>query len=139
MPMTPEEDLAIARAQARVGQDEEQITTGQRRPIMQLVSAERLLQSIEMLETVRKMILALLVLMVVVGAALAFFLDYVSDSRTEIRQTRDRTEQIDEGFEDLRQDNDVFNENHERTQRLICGFYRAHNIPLPDNGDCDNR
>jgi len=119
--------------------DQDAITAGDRRPIMQLVSAERLQQSIEMLEAVRKMILALLVLMVVVGFALAFFLDYVSDSRTEIRQTRDRAEELDEAFEDLRRETTAISDGNARTQRVICQFYRANDVPLPDNGDCDNR
>lgn len=107
--------------------------------ILQLVPAQRLQQSIEMLDAVRKMILALLVMMFVVGVALAFFFDYVSDSRDEVRLTRERTEQIENGFDRLSDANAAFANEHARTQRLICEWYRSQGASLPDNGDCDNR
>jgi hypothetical protein len=135
-----EDEYSTNMARAVVEHDDAgNVTAGDRKPILQLVSAERLLQSIEMLEAVRKMILALLVLMVVVGAALAYFMDYVGDSRAEVRQTREETQRIEDGFTEVDRRFDVIDNNSARTQRLICDWFTVNNQPLPPNGDCDGR
>jgi hypothetical protein len=111
----------------------------ERRAALKLVRADRMVRSIDLLESIRKMCLCLLMVLVALGLVTAFMVDYMTDNRAILAANQAATEDVDEAFKEFSNNNQAYLDNHARTQRLICAWFVANELPLPDNGDCDNR
>lgn len=116
------------------------------RQALEMVRADKLSRSIELLEAIRNMCLVLLVVLFLSGVGVVYIFDYMGDNRTridnlktEIDASTTATGRVEKAFDKFSADNQLYLNNHEHTQRLICDLYRAQRMPLPDNGDCDNR
>lgn len=103
-------------------------------------------RGVHLMNGLRKTTLATVIVVTVVGCAIVFQIDYMTDNRAklndlqkDIRQVDETSEDTADAYEKFTAANEVYIDNHARTQRLICGWYRANNLPLPDNGDCEGR
>lgn len=118
---------------------------------------DRDIRKINLLESVRMLCIALIVVGLGLGglvwsnhvqlghhedngkdrtAALTVKIDTLN---SELDDQKQATRDITAAFDAFKLDNQAYLDNHARTQRLICGWYRANHVPLPDNGDCDGR
>jgi hypothetical protein len=125
----------------------------------------RLDSSLELMRHVRLLCLLLLAVMFTVAVGLTFMFDHIAGTRKDIlvnreetltnreetlrnreetlrnrevnEQTREAAEGVDAAFRAFTDQNAAFLDNHARTQRLICGWYRANNVPVP--ADCADR
>lgn len=85
---------------------------------LEVVRADRLERAIALMQTIRALCVALLIVLLIVGMS---------------------SVAVWTAFNQFRADNTVIVDNHEHTQRLICHTLKVADLPPPDNGDCDHR
>jgi len=100
---------------------------------------QRLNESIRLMHAIRGLCFFMTVVLLMGGLMLGFIFNYQQGTRREIHESQDQAGRVEAAFQRYTEENVGLDEAHERTQRLLCGWYRANGVAPPNDEDCVDR